>query len=132
MGKGEKRAREREQTRERVTGVKERVREREREREERRERDMSDTKEDNKAGSSSEHLNFKVKQDDSEIVFKIKKSTPLKKLMSAYCQRNSLDQSQIVFLYEGQRIVAENTPGALGMEDGDEIDAMIHQIGGGN
>ena len=71
-------------------------------------------------------------QDDSEIVFKIKKSTPLKKLMSAYCQRNSLDQSQIVFLYEGQRIVAENTPDALGMEDGDEIDAMIHQIGGGN
>merc|ERR1711933_57865 len=119
MGKrGEARAREREQTRERVTGV--------------RERDMSDTKEDNKAGSSSEHLNIKVKQDDSEIVFKIKKSTPLKKLMSAYCQRNSLDQSQIVFLYEGQRIVAENTPDALGMEDGDEIDAMIHQIGGGN
>merc|ERR1711904_480759 len=113
--------REREQTRERVTGV-------EREREKREERDMSDTKEDNKAGSSSEHLNIKVKQDDSEIVFKIKKSTSLKKLMSAYCQRNSLDQSQIVFLYEGQRIVAENTPDALGMEDGDEIDAMIHQM----
>merc|ERR1712207_35670 len=113
MGKKGRSARARERADERKSHW------REREREERRERDMSDTKEDNKAGSSSEHLNIKVKQDDSEIVFKIKKSTPLKKLMSAYCQRNSLDQSQIVFLYEGQRIVAENTPDALGMEDGE-------------
>jgi small ubiquitin-related modifier len=91
---------------------------------------MADSKEDKGSASTSEHLNIKVKQDDSEIVFKIKRSTPLKKLMNAYCQRQSLEISQIVFLYEGSRIQMEDTPEALGIEDGDEIDAMIHQIGG--
>jgi small ubiquitin-related modifier len=95
-----------------------------------KERKMADTKEDKGSASTSEHLNIKVKQDDSEIVFKIKRSTPLKKLMNAYCQRQSLEISQIVFLYEGSRIQMEDTPEALGIEDGDEIDAMIHQIGG--
>ena len=34
------------------------------------------------------HINIKVKaQDGTEIFFKIKRSTQLKKLMDAYCQR---------------------------------------------
>ena len=37
---------------------------------------------------AAEQMNIKVKaQDGSEIFFKIKKSTQLKKLMDAYCQR---------------------------------------------
>ena len=37
---------------------------------------------------AGEQLNIKVKaQDGTEIFFKIKKSTQLKKLMDAYCQR---------------------------------------------
>merc|ERR1711902_41409 len=95
-----------------------------------KEETMADMKEDKASAPTSEHLNIKVKQDDSEIVFKIKKSTPLKKLMNAYCQRQSLEITQIVFLYEGQRIQMEDTPEDLGIEDGDEIDAMIHQVGG--
>ena len=54
----------------------------------------------------------------------------MKKLMNAYCSRQNLDQGQMVFLYDGERISPENTPEQLGMEDNDEIDAMIHQIGG--
>merc|ERR1711990_365434 len=93
--------------------------------------DMAEKEEKASAsGSAQEHLNIKVKQDDSEIVFKIKKTTPLKKLMNAYCSRQNLDQGQMVFLYDGERISPENTPEQLGMEDNDEIDAMIHQIGG--
>ena len=35
-----------------------------------------------------QHINIKVKaQDGTEIFFKIKRSTQLKKLMDAYCQR---------------------------------------------
>ena len=38
--------------------------------------------------AGGEQLNIKVKaQDGSEIFFKIKKTTQLKKLMEAYCQR---------------------------------------------
>merc|ERR1712190_163162 len=93
--------------------------------------DMAEKEEKASAsGSAQEHLNIKVKQDDSEIIFKIKKTTPLKKLMNAYCSRQNLDQGQMVFLYDGERISPENTPEQLGMEDNDEIDAMIHQIGG--
>ena len=40
------------------------------------------------AGAATEQLNIKVKaQDGTEIFFKIKKQTQLKKLMDAYCQR---------------------------------------------
>ncbi len=50
--------------------------------------------------------------------------------MNAYCNRQNLELSQIVFLYDGQRIQAEQTPEQLNMTDDDEIDAMIHQVGG--
>ena len=41
-----------------------------------------------------------------------------------------MNMSQIVFLYDGARITPENTAEELGLEEGDEIDAMISQIGG--
>ena len=36
----------------------------------------------------------------------------------------------MVFLYDGDRVQPEHTPEQLGMEDGDEIDAMMKQTGG--
>jgi small ubiquitin-related modifier len=40
----------------------------------------------------TEQLNLKVKsQDGEEVFFKIKASTQLKKLMDAYCQRQSVN-----------------------------------------
>ena len=42
---------------------------------------------DNKNGDN-QHINIKVKaQDGTEIYFKIKRTTQLKKLMDAYCTR---------------------------------------------
>ena len=39
-------------------------------------------------GTKDQHINIKVKaQDGTEIYFKIKRTTQLKKLMDAYCQR---------------------------------------------
>ena len=39
-------------------------------------------------GQKDIHINIKVKsQDGTEIFFKIKRTTQLKKLMDAYCQR---------------------------------------------
>jgi hypothetical protein len=38
-----------------------------------------------------DHINLRVvSQDSNEVFFKIKRTTPLRKLMDAYCQRNSL------------------------------------------
>uniref|UniRef100_K3XS44 Ubiquitin-like domain-containing protein n=1 Tax=Setaria italica TaxID=4555 RepID=K3XS44_SETIT len=36
----------------------------------------------------------------------------------------------IAFLFDGRRLRGEQTPDELEMEDGDEIDAMLHQTGG--
>ncbi|KAJ1897998.1 SUMO protein smt3, partial [Coemansia sp. IMI 209127] len=47
--------------------------------------DVKDTKPD---ATSTEHINIKVvSADNSEVMFKIKRSTKLAKLMQAYCAR---------------------------------------------
>ncbi|KAI3787132.1 hypothetical protein L1987_41365 [Smallanthus sonchifolius] len=80
----------------------------------------------------SAHINLKVKgQDGNEVFFRIKRNTQLKKLMNAYCDRQSVEMNSIAFLFDGRRLRAEQTPIELEMEEGDEIDAMLHQTGGG-
>ncbi|XVE50723.1 hypothetical protein DITRI_Ditri01bG0186300 [Diplodiscus trichospermus] len=64
--------------------------------------------------------------DGNEVFFRIKRSTQPKKLMNAYCDRQSVDFNSIAFLFDGRRLRGEQTPD----EDGDEIDAMLHQTGG--
>ncbi|KAK4369364.1 hypothetical protein RND71_013156 [Anisodus tanguticus] len=94
---------------------------------------MSQTGEEDKkpAGGDQVHINLKVKgQDGNEVFFRIKRSTQLKKLMNAYCDRQSVDFNSIAFLFDGRRLRGEQTPDELEMEDGDEIDAMLHQTGG--
>ena len=39
------------------------------------------------APAPSEHLNIKVTDNNNEVFFKIKRSTQLKKLMDAFCER---------------------------------------------
>ncbi|XP_028753906.1 small ubiquitin-related modifier 1-like [Neltuma alba] len=86
---------------------------------------------DKKPNVQSDHINLKVRdQEGNEVFFRIKKSTPLKKLMNAYCHRQSINPFSIVFLFDGQKFRGEQTPHELEMEDDDEIDAMWHQSGG--
>ncbi|KAK0583087.1 hypothetical protein LWI29_033187 [Acer saccharum] len=88
--------------------------------------------EDKKPMDQGAHINLKVKgQDGNEVFFRIKRSTQLRKLMTAYCDRQSVELNSIAFLFDGRRLRAEQTPDELEMEDGDEIDAMLHQTGGG-
>lgn len=73
---------------------------------------------------NNEHINLRVVapvrghsheiltklQDGGEVYFKIKRSTQLKKLMDAYCDRQSISPNSIRFLYDGQRIRDDQTP----------------------
>ncbi|KAL2523729.1 Small ubiquitin-related modifier 1 [Abeliophyllum distichum] len=87
--------------------------------------------EDKKPADSPAHINVKVKgQDGNEVFFRIKRISQLKKLMETYCDRQSVDINAIAFLFDGRRLRPEQTPDELEMEDGDEIDAMLHQTGG--
>lgn len=81
--------------------------------------------------SESEHINLKVTgQDGSVVHFKIKRNTPLKKLMSAYCDRAGLKMGAVRFRFDGNPICADDTPSVLDMEDGDAIDVFQQQTGG--
>nr|XP_020827742.1 small ubiquitin-related modifier 2-like [Phascolarctos cinereus] len=59
----------------------------------------------------NDHINLKVAgQDGLAVQFKIKRHTPLGKLMKAYCER-------------------QDTPARLEMEDEDKIDVFQQQAG---
>mmetsp|Transcript_27288 Transcript_27288/g.76187 ORF Transcript_27288/g.76187 Transcript_27288/m.76187 type:complete len:98 (+) Transcript_27288:93-386(+) len=71
-----------------------------------------------------------VNQDSTEVHFKIRRNTPIQKLINSYCQRQGLRESDLKFLYDGERIHGNQTPQDLDMEDNDIIDAMLAQTGG--
>ncbi|XP_062420641.1 small ubiquitin like modifier 2a isoform X2 [Pungitius pungitius] len=80
---------------------------------------------------NNEHINLKVAgQDGSVVQFKIKRHTPLSKLMKAYCERQGLSMRQIRFRFDGQPINETDTPSQLEMEDEDTIDVFQQQTGG--
>ena len=80
---------------------------------------------------NNDHINLKVAgQDGSVVQFKIKRHTPLSKLMKAYCERQGLSMRQIRFQFDGQPINETDTPAQLEMEDEDTIDVFQQQTGG--
>ncbi|KAM5305462.1 small ubiquitin-related modifier 2-like [Glossophaga mutica] len=80
---------------------------------------------------NNDHINLEVVgQDDSVVQFKIKRRTPLSKLMKAYCEQQGLSMRQIRFLFDRQPINETDTPAQLEMEDEDTIDVFQWQTGG--
>ncbi|XP_069020203.1 small ubiquitin-related modifier 1 isoform X1 [Embiotoca jacksoni] len=97
---------------------------------------MSDTEtkpsgQDGGEKKDGEYIKLKViGQDSSEIHFKVKMTTHLKKLKESYSQRQGVPASTLRFLFEGQRIADNQTPKELGMEDEDVIEVYQEQTGG--
>jgi small ubiquitin-related modifier len=58
----------------------------------------------------TEHLNIKVTDNNNEVFFKIKRSTQLKKLMDAFCERQGKQPSTVRFLFDGTRVRPEDSP----------------------
>ncbi|KAH8305379.1 hypothetical protein KR018_000096 [Drosophila ironensis] len=86
---------------------------------------------DEKKGGETEHINLKVLgQDNAVVQFKIKKHTPLRKLMNAYCDRAGLSMQVVRFRFDGQPINENDTPTSLEMEEGDTIEVYQQQTGG--
>jgi hypothetical protein len=78
------------------------------------------------------HISIKVKDDrENEVFFKIKLTTPLSKVMNAYCERQGAASNTLRFFFDNTRIQKDDTPAALEMEDGDMIDVHQEQQGGG-
>ncbi|EGW35122.1 uncharacterized protein SPAPADRAFT_58307 [Spathaspora passalidarum NRRL Y-27907] len=92
---------------------------------------MSDTEQPKEEKQdSTTHINLKVSDGSAEIFFKIKRSTPMKRLMEAFCKRQGKDINSLRFLIDGTRVYPHNTPDELELEDGDTIEAHREQTGG--
>ncbi|KAL0241265.1 hypothetical protein GEMRC1_006500 [Eukaryota sp. GEM-RC1] len=77
------------------------------------------------------YIKLKVRsQDGKETVFRIKRSTPLRKLMDTYCKRGGYTESSLRFLIDGERVQAHQTADDLHLEDDQIIDALFYQLGG--
>jgi hypothetical protein len=63
---------------------------------------------------SADHLNIKVTDNNNEVFFKIKRATALGKLMSAFCDRQGKKLESCRFLFDGQRVTADDTPDTVG------------------
>jgi small ubiquitin-related modifier len=68
------------------------------------------------------HINIKVASNDNEVHFRIKRTTPLSKLMNSYCERQGKTPGSVRFMLDGQRLEEHNTPEELDMDDGDTIE----------
>lgn len=68
------------------------------------------------APQPTEHLNIKVTDNNNEVFFKIKRSTKLEKLMTAFCDRQGKDPKTVRFLFDGQRVTAQDTPDTVSVK----------------
>ncbi|CAI5971354.1 unnamed protein product [Closterium sp. NIES-65] len=72
-----------------------------------------------------------VAQDGTEVSFKVKPKTKFSKLFQAYSDRKGFKLDTMRFLYHGGRVLGDNTPAELGIENNDQIEVMVEQLGGG-
>ncbi|KAK1239640.1 hypothetical protein MKX07_001094 [Trichoderma sp. CBMAI-0711] len=68
---------------------------------------------DNVPPPNTEHLNIKVTDNNNEVFFKIKRSTKLEKLMTAFCERQGKSLNSVRFLFDGTRVQPTDTPDAV-------------------
>ncbi|GAU26192.1 hypothetical protein TSUD_354140 [Trifolium subterraneum] len=60
-----------------------------------------------------------------EASFRISRNTRLEKLMNVYCCRYDLDFKGVAFLFKGHLVESQQTPNELGMENDDEMLALL-------
>lgn len=79
----------------------------------------------------STHLNIKLKDDrGNEVFFKVKPTTQLSKVITAYCAQQGVAENTLRFFFDNTRIAPGDTPERLEMEDDDMIDVHQEQQGG--
>lgn len=63
--------------------------------------------------TATEHLNIKVTDNNNEVFFKIKRTTALKKLMDAFCERQGKSPNTVRFLFDGTRVQPGDSPNSV-------------------
>lgn len=76
-------------------------------------------------------LSIRVRdQHGGEVVFKVKRTTKMKRVLQAFCERKGWNPQEVRFAFDGQRVNDDMSPEDLGMENNDSIDAFLEQLGG--
>ncbi|XP_058387036.1 small ubiquitin-related modifier 2-like [Diceros bicornis minor] len=96
--------------------------------------ELSTAEEEPEEGVKTENndpINLKVAEQGGPVrQFKIKRHTPLHKLMKACCEWQGLSTRQIRFQFDGEPINETSTPAQLEMEAEDTIDVFQQQTRG--
>ncbi|GJN93106.1 hypothetical protein Rhopal_006151-T1 [Rhodotorula paludigena] len=89
-----------------------------------------------KAEGAPQHISLKISGSGfPDLVIKVKRTTKLSKMMSAYCQRAGKQLNEVRFMYEGQRLNADQVVNDLDLDDIEEdeevqIDVAQEAVGG--
>jgi small ubiquitin-related modifier len=79
---------------------------------------------------AQETIAIRIKdQSGEETYFKVKRSTKFCKIFNAYASRKGVDVNSLRFLSDGDLVKHYLTPLLLELEDQDQIDAVLEQIG---
>lgn len=81
------------------------------------------------APANAEHLNIKVSDNNNEVFFKIKRTTKLEKLMTAFCERQGKSITSCRFLFEGTRVQPTDTPEAVSVHPSVASALLVHLLG---
>ncbi len=76
-------------------------------------------------------ITLKVRdQTGEEMFFKVKKGTVLSKIFDAYATRRGVGVAGLRFMFDGEKINGADTPKMHEMNDDDQIDVFLEQVGG--
>ena len=65
-----------------------------------------------------------------EMFFKVKKGTKMQKIMDAFANRKGIAANSLRFMLDGTRVQGDSTPKMLELEENDQIDVVLEQVGG--
>ena len=87
-------------------------------------------KEDGGDDVASVRLAIRIKDGNGEETqFTISPSTKMGKLFKAYSERKGISRSTLRFLLDGNEVEDHQRARSLELEDGDQIDAILNQVG---
>ena len=82
-------------------------------------------------GGENKSITINVKDQNNNVTqFKIKRDTKMEKVFNAYAQKNGVDVSALRFFLDGVKIGKDMTAKLLDLEDDDQIDVALEQVGG--
>ena len=90
---------------------------------------MAETKPDLKPESQVITVKL-VHSNHAPVCLKAKRSTLISRVIQSYAQQVGVQPGSLRAIFDGNRLNPEQTMFEAGIEDNDEIDMMIEQLGG--